>query len=224
MLLYEVSDLTFTYDGYGKIRPLLSSEVLHIRERSDDGLVGRSRFSRAASTFAGALAIDNYQQQLFSQGVYPSGILSFKVGMVTPEQTQNIKQAFEQANAGPKQVGRTILLPFDLPWTQISMLPEDQELLNARRFSTEELPRIFGVSFPLSGNFLYSSFTNAETASRWFSQFTLTPWCRKIEAVFSRQLLSNDREFVIDLSGPLRGTPQERCLLMIRREASDTYG
>lgn len=43
-LAYDVTD------GSGRIRRLLQDEVIHLRDRSDDGLIGRSRLHRAAST------------------------------------------------------------------------------------------------------------------------------------------------------------------------------
>jgi HK97 family phage portal protein len=42
-LAYNVSDLR----GNGAVRRLLEGEVLHLRDRTDDGLIGRSRLSRA---------------------------------------------------------------------------------------------------------------------------------------------------------------------------------
>jgi phage portal protein BeeE len=56
----------------------------------------------------------------------------------------------------------------------------------------------------------HSSFTNSETAGRWFAQHTLAPWVRKIETAFNRSVLTGGAELEIDLSGLLRGSPTER--------------
>lgn len=92
----------------------------------------------------------------------------------------------------------------------MSVSPEDAELLASRRFSTEELARIFGVPPPLAGNFERSTFTNSETAERWLAKFTLTPWVRKLETLFNRALLGAPLTIEFDLSGLLRGDPAQR--------------
>jgi HK97 family phage portal protein len=45
-LAYDVTDIRAIYGGTGRIRRLLSDEVIHLRDRSDDGLLGRSRLAR----------------------------------------------------------------------------------------------------------------------------------------------------------------------------------
>ena len=47
-LVYDVTDLT-SVGGTGRMRRLLRIEVFHLRDRSDDGLIGRSRLQRAAA-------------------------------------------------------------------------------------------------------------------------------------------------------------------------------
>ncbi|HXP05933.1 MAG TPA: phage portal protein, partial [Stellaceae bacterium] len=78
--------------------------------------------------------------------------------------------------------------------------------------STEEMARIYGVPPPLVGIWDHSSFTNAETAGRWFAQFTLTPWLVKIEAEFSRVIFgpSSPSCIMFDLNGLTRGDPNQR--------------
>jgi HK97 family phage portal protein len=97
-------------------------------------------------------------------------------------------------------------------WQQISVSPEDAELLASRRFSTEELARIFQVPPPLVGIWDNSTFTNSETAGRWFATHTLAPWLRKLEAEFSRSVFTAGSPSFLefDLSGFLRGDPEAR--------------
>src|SRR5690348_3623805 len=47
-LAYDITSINSAYGGTGRMRRLLADEVLHLRDRSDDGLIGRSRLSRAA--------------------------------------------------------------------------------------------------------------------------------------------------------------------------------
>ena len=68
--------------------------------------------------------------------------------------------------------------------------PEDAELLASRRFTTEELARLYGCPPPIIGDLSHGTFTNSETAGRWFAQHTLTPWIRKIETEFTRSVFT----------------------------------
>lgn len=116
--------------------------------------------------------------------------------------------------AGSNNAARALILEGGAEWQQISVSPEDAELLASRRFTTEELARLYQVPPPIVGIWDHSSFTNSETAGRWFAQFTLAPWIRKIEAEFARSVFTaagretNHIEF--DLSGFLRGDPAQR--------------
>ena len=68
--------------------------------------------------------------------------------------------------------------------------------------------------FPTFGLAPDSTFTNSETAGRWFAQFTLSPWIRKLEEAFRRSVFSystkTTHELEIDLSGFLRGDAEAR--------------
>ena len=63
---------------------------------------------------------------------------------------------------------------------------------------------------PLVGIWDHSSFTNSETAGRWFATYSLALWLRKLEAAFGRALLPPGSELEIDLSSFLRGDPEAR--------------
>ena len=65
---------------------------------------------------------------------------------------------------------------------------------------------------PIIGDYTHNTFTNSETAGRWFATFCLAPWARKIEAEFSRSLfpMGSPYELELDLSGFLRGDPETR--------------
>jgi HK97 family phage portal protein len=105
-----------------------------------------------------------------------------------------------------------MLLDGGLKFEPYQISPEDAELLASRKFAVEEICRLFQVPPPLIQDYSHNTFTNSETAGRWFAQFTLAPWARKIEAEFRRALFAANSglELEIDLSGFLRGDPQTR--------------
>lgn len=212
-LAFDVSDIKPLYGGTGRVRRLLDTEVLHLRDRSDDGLIGRSRLSRCAGAIRLGLTMGAFSEVLYDNRATPSGVLSTDQ-VLSPEQGADLRCVINEGWRGVRNAGDLLVLTNGLKFNALTISPEDAELLAARRFSTEEIARLFQVPPPLVGIWDHSSFTNSETAGRWFAQFTLSPWIRKIEEAFRRSVFSEasraTHEMEIDLSGFLRGDAEAR--------------
>lgn len=203
-LAFDVTDASGIYGPAGKPRRLIQGEVLHLKDRSDDGLLGRSRLSRAREAVGAGLAVQRFAGSMYRNGATPRGVLKFD-GKLQREQLRDVREMWKQAFTGSDNAAKTLILDQGGEFKPMSVSPEDAELLASRRFTTEELARIFNVPPPIVGIWDHSSFTNSETAGRWFASFTLTPWIRKIEAEFSRAILGRGYALEIDLSGLTRG-------------------
>ncbi len=189
---------------------LLADDVIHLRDRSDDGLVGKSRLTRAGSAMRCALHIQQFSESLYQNGTQPSGALKHDQKL-SQEAIQRLRSRFENLHSGSAKAGKMLILDSGLSWESMSISPEDAELLDSRKFSTEEIARIYGCPPPLVGIWDHSSFTNSETAGRWFSQFTLTPWVKKLESCIGRAVFTDPGlSLEIDLSGFMRGDPESR--------------
>jgi len=213
-LAYDITTYNHLAGGAGRAKRLLEGEVLHLRDRTDDGLIGKSRLSRAAAAIATGLYVQEFTGALYENGVNPSGVLTMEQ-TIGDEKRAEIRANLSKLYEGANKAGKVLLLEGGAAkWNQLTISPEDAELLASRRFSTEELARIFNVPPPLVGIWDHSSFTNSETAGRWFAQFTLSPIVKKIEAEAARSLLTEeDRqtlEVTLDLSGLLRGDDTAR--------------
>lgn len=212
-LAYDVAPLS-SFDGAtGKTRRLLDSEVIHLKDRSDDGMIGRSRLARCASPARAALNQESFGEYLYANRATPSGAVMFK-NSLHADNRERVREAIEENWVGVTQAGKLLILDSDATFIPMSVTPENLEMLAARRFSTEELCRLYQVPPPIAGIWDHSTFTNSETAGRWFAQFTLAPWIRKIEEAFRRSIFSSDERAThsleIDLSGFLRGDAEAR--------------
>jgi HK97 family phage portal protein len=206
-LAYDVTEPRIA----GRMRRLLQDEVIHLRDRTDDGSIGRSRLSRASDTVAGVVAANSFAKSILDNGGYPSGVLTYP-GAMSAEQASRLREDFNRKHTGTDNAGRVMILDGGLAYTVAQISPEDAELLESRRFGVEEICRLYQVPPPLVQDYSHNTFTNSETAGRWFAQFTLAPWARKIEAAFSRALFpaQSGLELEMDLSGFLRGDPTAR--------------
>lgn len=198
-------------DDNGPRRRLLEGEVLHVRDRSDDGIVGRSRISRAPEVLGIAIAANSAVNKLYSGGLRAQGYLVMP-GILTPDQR---KMSFEWADGIRRSVqeGRIPVLEGGTKFEGAHISPEDAELLESRRFSVEELCRVFQVPPPIVQDLSHGTFTNSREAGRWFAQFSLAPLARKIEAEFERTVFgtsSTDCMLELDMSGLMRADAEAR--------------
>ncbi len=192
-------------------RRLLAADCIHLKDRSDDGLIGRSRLSRARSALTAATAQQTFATAFLERGAQPSGVISHD-GPLTPEQRHDLRESFTRKHVGPAMAGTALILDDGLKWQTMQVSPEDAELLASRRFSVEEIARVFGVPPPLVGDLSHGTFTNSREAARWFGQFSLTPRVRRLEAELNRALFSPGSRYEIefDMSDLLRSDPETR--------------
>ncbi|MFG1241924.1 phage portal protein [Xanthobacter sp. V7C-4] len=204
-LAYDVSD------GRGNTRRHLEGEVLHLRDRTDDGKIGRSRLSRAAETVTGVQAANQHAATFLANGASPSGVIEVP-GTMKPEQRTSLRDSFQARHGGSSKAGSTLILDGGMKWTAAQVSPEDAELLETRKFGVIELCRLFQVPPPIVQAYENNTFTNAAQAGLWFATFGLAPWARKIEAEFARSVFptGGPYELELDLSGFLRGDPETR--------------
>lgn len=204
-LAYDILRYTAPWGGTGQPRRFLEGEVFHLKDRSDDALLGRSRVSRAPEVLGQALGIQDYATSIWQNAATPSGALSHP-GKLSPEATARLTSEMERRFAGSANAKKIMVLEEGMTWNALSISPEDAEVLASRRFTVEELCRLFNVPPPIVQDYTHNTFTNASQASLWFAQLTLTPWARKIEAEFSRTIFSDEAcHLEIDLSGLTRG-------------------
>lgn len=235
-LAYDVTEITTIYGGTGRHRRLLDYETVHLKDASDDGLVGRPRLARAAPAVSNAMALQDFQSAYFRNGARPSGVLEHP-GVMSEDAANRLRRQWDAMYSGIDNTGKTMVLEESMAYKPLSSSMEDAELLDSRRFAAEEIARIFQVPPPLVGIWDNSSFTNSETAGRWFAQHTLGPWIRKLECEFGRKILSEaaqgTHEIEFDLSGLLRGDPETRwkshqiavsCGILTPNEIRETEG
>ncbi|MEM6623088.1 MAG: phage portal protein [Pseudomonadota bacterium] len=197
----------------GSQRRLLAREVVHLRCRTDDGVIGVSPLRRAAAAADSAVEIDTHAKALWRNADRPSGVLMHEKNL-SEGAARRLKESFSARYGGANR-GAPAVLEEGLRFEAFPTLsPEDAEILAARRFTVEELARVYQVPPPLIGDLTHGTFTNSETLLRYFAQATLAFWARRLECELSRAVLTGVErerfEIDVDLSGLLRGDPESR--------------
>lgn len=206
-VLYDVSGPD------GGTRRLLADEVLHLKDRSDDGVVGKSRLHRARETFGTAISTERFAGATYRNGAKLSGVLTHPDQIGTDAQN-NIRQSFVDKYSGADKAASVAVLEEGMKWTSISVSPEDAQMLESRRFSVEQIARMYRVPPPVLGDLSNGSYSNVTELGRWFYQHCIMPWCYKIERTIERALFSdasrNAYEVEFDADVLVRGDMLQR--------------
>lgn len=212
-------DLEYEWTDNGRRVVKPGTDVLHIRGSFGDALGGASTLSMCRSVFDDAMAAENAAGAMFMNGVNPSGILKTKDDVrLTREQREELEQLLVQKYQGSIRQGRPMLLDNGLDWKQLSIDPADAQMLESRKFSGEQICRVFGVPPAMVGF--------GDKASNWgtgkevdvlgFQKFALRKRLKRIEQSVLKQLvpLSERRSQGItiefNLDGLLRGDTASR--------------
>ncbi|MGX7896884.1 phage portal protein [Tsuneonella sp. HG222] len=178
-------------DGVRKVRR--QSEMFHVRGFGGGPLSGLSTLSVCRLAFGGALAAERAAANMFANGARPSGVLSMPGGeKLTAEQRAEVETLLQEKFVGSINAGRPMLLDNGLTWQALSINPEDAQMLESRKFSGEEICRIFGVPPAMVGYGDKSSNwgTGKEVDVLGFLKFTLRKRLKRVEKSATKQLLT----------------------------------
>lgn len=213
----ENGDIEYRWSQDGKSYVLTDREVLHIRGFGGNPLGGMSTLTFGRHAFGLATAIDRAAGKTFSNGMRPSGVLSVKEFM-TPVQRAQIENALQEKFLGTINAGRPFIAEGGMQWHQLTINPEDAQMLQSRAFSVEEICRFFGVPPHMVGHTEKSTSwgTGLEQQTLGFQKFTLRRRLKRIEQALEKQLLTPDDRasgitIEFNLEGLLRGDSKARA-------------
>ena len=194
----------------GETIKVAAADILHIRDRSLDGVKGVSRLKYAQDTIGLARVTERWGAQLFGNGARPSGVLSTD-GMLNDEQVKRLGESWKAAHGGENALG-TAVLDGGLKWTPLAMTSTDSQYLENRKFQIAEISRIYRIPPHMLGDLEKATFSNIEHQSLEFVKFSLMPWIKRWEGALNTQLLDPTGEFFAEfvVDGLLRGDIKSR--------------
>lgn len=140
------------YKIQGETRPVPQSEMIHIYDLSLDGIKGLSRIMQKANTIKDSGYLQNYGSEMFRNGTQISGILiADSTAKIEKEALEYMRQKWE--NKYSSSVGGIAALPPGYKYEPLKYnLPlSDAQLIEAKKYSVEDIARIFGVPVSLIG-------------------------------------------------------------------------
>ncbi len=166
-------------------------EMLHRRMFTWPGQRrGISILEKMRRTIGGAIAADDFASRYFGQGA----ALSFGVevpGTLTDEQKDSLRESLKQKHQGTRNSHAVGVLTAGAKFVGgLGPTPEQAQMLETRKFSVEEIARVFGVPPYMVGSQEpgASSYASTETAQKTFAERTVLPLVQRIEGQHNRLL------------------------------------
>lgn len=187
------------YTGSDGVRVLADENVWHIK-LFGNGIVGLSPLGYGSNAVGIAMASEDRVSAVFRNGAKPTGVLMVDASL-NRDQRAEIRNSFSDLAEGNND--SLIVLDKFMKYEQVSMSPQDIELLQSRRYQVEDIARFMGVPSVLIND------TQSTTAwgsgirqiiEGWY-KLGLRPYLENIEMSARIQLMRPDewRKWEIEL-------------------------
>lgn len=140
----------------GQMYRLHPADLLHFKGFSTNGVEGESLLSHAARTLIVAANRDKYENSVYRNGGQPAGVLSTETDLSSranielPDGTKIspkdlLRREWERIHRGPDNAFRVAVLDNGLKYQAISMSNADQQFVENKSVTVEDIARFCGV-------------------------------------------------------------------------------
>ncbi|MGG5142796.1 phage portal protein [Alcaligenes ammonioxydans] len=168
-------------------RKIVEAQMWHTPAFTTDGVTGLSPITLGANVIGSAMAADEASAHTFKNGMKAAGLVTMDV-VLKPEQREDVRQHVRKVSTD----GGVMVLEKGSAFQQLTMNPQDAELLSTRSFNVEEICRWFRVPPFMVGHSEKSTSwgTGIEQQMIGFVTFVLRPWCVRIEQSIRKSLMT----------------------------------
>lgn len=190
---HDVIDNKYTVtDEYNKIKGTFNSnQIIHLKHKSLETIVGKSVVDYCARTIGLASACDIESLSTLSNGGRMKGIISSESSVIgfgdaQDNQIQDIQSNMEAEINSGKDI---ITMPSGVKWQAIGQTTKDSMILDNKQYTLSDLARFMGVSLSKLGVSMGGNYQAAQQDQLNFYIDTLNPILVKIEKAFNCYLI-----------------------------------
>jgi HK97 family phage portal protein len=183
-------ELFYRFSDRGKLYELPPDKVFHVKGFGFGGDEGLNPVRYGSQIFGAATAAEESSGKLLGNGLMPSGVLKSQ-SELSETQRSDLNDIL-QKYVGSSKAGKVIVLEAGLDYEQLSLDPETMQLLETRRFSTEQICMFMGVPPIVIGHAaegVTAWGTGIETIQLQWLATGLNPILKRIERRIRKQLL-----------------------------------
>lgn len=204
--------MVYTYRIENDVAVLPESKVLHIKGLGN-GTIGLAKLEFMRATTDEAAKAQASASRIFGNGGKPTGVLMID-HVLKPDQRQALQERFAEMATG--NISRLYVLEANMKYEQLSLSPEDQQLLETRRFTVEEICRWFDVPPVLVHHSNVTTWgTGVEQIIDGFYKFTVRPMLVGIEQAVRKRVMTPQQRsrmsIEFNLDALLRGNAKDRA-------------
>jgi HK97 family phage portal protein len=211
-LFYKISDAET--DGMFQSYTLPASEVLHVKNISDDGLIGKSPITVARQTIGMALAANKYASSMYAQGGTMRGFVEHPQKL-KEGQIAEIRKAFLQVMSDYENTGGIGVLSDGMKFSRVSLSPKDAQFIETHQLTIQDISRYYGVPLHMIGDLSRATFSNIEHQGIEYTTHTVRPIVKTWESELNRRVLRKSDQgtlfFRFNLDSLLRGDTASRA-------------
>lgn len=216
--------MVYAYHIQGNIAVFSADSVLHLKNLGN-GTTGLAKLDYMRPAIDEAAKAQTAASKVFGSGGKPTGLLMID-RVLGKEQREALLKSFSGMAEG--STSKLQVLEAGMTYQQISMTPEDQQLLETRKFSVEEICRWFDVPPVLVHHSNVTAWgTGIEQIIDGFHKFSIRPMLVNIEQAVQKRVLTPGQrarmsiEFALDAL--LRGSLKDRMAIYAQGVQNGIY-
>jgi HK97 family phage portal protein len=202
---YFYSDLT------GRSHHFSAEELIHFRLFTLDGYIGLPVLDYHRMTLDFETATTAYAYSIYQNGGQPGGVLEYP-GVLKEAQVNRIRDSWKATHSGPMNAAQVAILEEGMKYTPLALPLSSLNYIEEKKFSVEQIARIFGVPPHLIGAMDKPTYASVEQQSIEFVRYTINPYVVSLEQSIAKALLQGPYVYKMNLNGFERSDIRTRYL------------
>lgn len=222
LLPLNPSTTTYNYDPVAKesffrttignrVVELQDYEVWHVKNLSEDGMMGQSPITVLKNQIEASRAADNLNKDIVDSGGVPRGILKVQ-GSIGNTAKDRVREEWNNRNSA----GGIAVIDNGLEYQRVGFTQSDMQFIEAQKYNQQQIAAVFKVPLHKINQLDHATYTNIEHQSLDYVKNTLQPWIVQIEEEGNYKLFSNQENkkgyyIKTNMDSELRGDAESRA-------------
>lgn len=169
-------------------------DIIHIKCMGSDGVIGRNPIEIARETVGAGLAQQSFTGSMYKNGLNLQGALEHPATL-SPAAQERLRNQMDKFRGAGNGHG-TITLEEGLKYNPISIKPIDAQFIESRKFTIEDISRMYGVPLHKLNELSKATNNNIEHQDLEFYKNCISAWEERIEQEFDRKVLLSSEKGV----------------------------
>lgn len=159
-------------DRAGGQYKLKSTDILHFKALSTDGIVGIAPVESLKNSIENSVSAGKFLNNSYKNGMQTAGIINY-VGDLDKAAEQKFRDKFEQMSSGLANANRISLLPIGYQYQSMALRLTDAQFLENTKLTAQQISAALGIKPHQLNELVKASYASTSEANREFYADTL---------------------------------------------------